>query len=111
MAQTGAWLLSICIANGVSFELVAGACCCIRFTNGMAQKNSLSVTLNIQSTGARTINVVSGEYGGVYRRYESSILEIDWSRSILPKICLLWYDGSVYCFSGIQVYGDYSDTD
>ena len=99
------------MTNGVSFELVAGACCCVRFTTDMATKNSLSVTLNIQSTGARSINVVSGVYGAVYRRYQNTINMIDWSRSILPQLCLLWYDGSVYCFSGINSYGDYSDAD
>ena len=99
------------LTNGVSFELVAGACCCVRFTNDTSTKNSLSVTLNIQSTGARGINVVAGLYGAAYRMYPKSISVIDWSRSILPQICLLWYDGSVYCFSGIDYYGDYNDAD
>ena len=98
------------LTNGVSFELVAGACCCVRFTNDTATKNSLNVTLNIQSTGAYAINVVSGVYGATYRQYSDSITRIDWSRSILPQICLLWYDGSVYCFSGITYYGDYNDS-
>ena len=100
----------ILLTNGVSFELVAGACCCVRFTNDTSTKNAMTVTLNIQSTGAYAINVVSGVYGATYRKYSDPISRIDWSRSILPQVCLLWYDGSVYCFSGIVPYNDYGDS-
>lgn len=47
------------MTNGVSFSLVVGACCLVKFSNALYQfapSSTTGMTLNIQSTGAKYIS-------------------------------------------------------
>ena len=43
------------MANGVSFSLVAGACCCLYFSNAFKSDSFGTTTININSSGAKSI--------------------------------------------------------
>ena len=93
------------MTNGVSFALVAGAVCLITFT--ASNKNSLYehlytsaklATLNINSTGAKTLGVESNVSNGEgFYTYDFTILAL--------------YNGSRYSVSVGHMYPDYSDSD
>ena len=76
--------------NGVSFSLVAGACCIVNFSNGLSAYVGAN-TININSTGAKTLK---DEKKGLYAAGNPA---------------LLWYTGSRYRYTGLDTY--YSDTD
>ena len=108
-------LIGILVTNGVSFSLVAGACCAIYFANAPSkiQHSSsgsdcgLKMTLNISSTGAKPLFSAFGGYqvmidDGKYWVY-------------IPNSCFIVYNGTQYCnlYNGARGtsanYGDYLD--
>ena len=94
------------MTNGVSFELVAGACCFVVF-NSATYTNAAdyaSVTLNINSTGAKKFSNYQLRYNGrSYMSYEGPAV-IELSRS-----GIISYNGSTYLGLVYAVYGDYGD--
>ena len=87
------------LTNGVSFSLVAGACCVVAFSNNVGYDPS-SVTLNINSTGAKKFTGwwrYSQDAGGQYQYL---------SFYGLPIVC---YNGTAYIHCGPWWYGDYQD--
>ena len=93
------------ISNGVSFSLVAGACCAVYFSNGLS--NRKSVTVNINSTGAiplrynnwylMTYALTGGSNQEIYNTYPNT------------NTVLLIHTGSEYHLQMPLKYGDYSD--
>ena len=88
------------MTNGVSFTLVAGAVCAIKFSvTGYSVAAALrSATLNINSTGAKSVYSYSAGQSGGY---------VD-SGPISGTI-LVVYNGSAYQSITMVSYGDYSD--
>ena len=90
------------MTNGVSFSLVTGALVAINYTNYVSP-DTKNVTLNINSTGSKTLHYgrSSSGYGAGY--YDAYLLEGAASVHI--------YTGSVYIAgSGISYrYYDYQD--
>ena len=83
----------------MSFSLVAGACCVVTFSNNVGY-DPYKVTLNINSTGAKTFTgwwKGSQDAGGQYQYL---------SFYGLPIVC---YNGTAYIHCGPWVYGDYQD--
>lgn len=93
--------------NGVSFSLEAGACCYVKFSNVHHALDLYSKTLNINSTGAKTISMYyytakfpgEGSAGHPGSQGSNDILFV--------------YSGSNYSYSGAwyfkNTYSDYSD--
>lgn len=85
----------------MSFALVAGACCVLSFSNAVwSGSTPTSVTLNINSTGAKSFTTIrqssgSGNYG--YR-----------NTTFASEPPMVIYNGSKWI--GILVY-EYGDTD
>ena len=52
------------LTNGVSFSLVAGALCFVKFSKGHTVSTIHGKTLNIGSTGAKTISLATASYSG-----------------------------------------------
>lgn len=84
--------IGIILTNGVSFSLVAGACCVIKYNNdptsggtaGSGQQNNFG-TMNINSTGAKTVKSSSnGLYSTNYYIYHGN------------HTYLFVYDGTYY---------------
>ena len=98
------------LTNGVSFSLVAGACCYVMFTNGMASKNSkLQWTLNINSTGAKVAAWHAGLAG--VSTYISNATS--YRTYIQNKNPLFVYSGTYYLPIGefnTSNYTDYEDS-
>ena len=93
------------ITNGVSFALVAGAICLVTFTAsnntnlyGHLYHNASLVTLNINSTGAKTLGVESNSNNG------EAFSTVDYT-------ILALYNGTRYSVSVGHMYPDYSDSD
>ena len=88
------------LTNGVSFELVAGAICAIKFS----QTVTGSGTLNINSTGVKSYSHTwskQGNPGG-----GTSI-----SKSYVSYMIVV-YDGSTYLFpTAFELSGSYGDAD
>ena len=112
------------LTNGVSFSLVAGACCVVKFTNGQkyadsfySQKSPLS--LNINSTGAKYFggchgangNMTDGNTGATFRSSSGTSNLRGTLGHMYESLCA--YNGSVYIMHitepPITGYGDYSD--
>lgn len=93
------------ITNGVSFALVAGALCLVTFTASSNQNlyghlylNFGLATLNINSTGAKTLGVKSNSNSG------ADFSTVDYT-------ILALYNGTRYSVSVGHMYPDYSDSD
>ena len=98
------------ITNGVSFSLVAGACCYIKFSNKLYTASDTKISLNINSTGAKEISLCFAviRYSTVLHTYKYSPLTL--RTAALPETCLIVYDGNMYTMGyPIQGYEDYSD--
>lgn len=97
--------------NGVSFSLVAGACCFVKMSN-IVTKTGIKWTLNINSTGAK--NVIAYWLGGSWTNI-TIVQASSGHDSQSPTLSLLmWvvYDGSTYVATdnnGYMTYPDYSD--
>lgn len=94
------------MTNGVSFSLVAGAVCLVNFTASNTEYllythlyvNAGLATLNINSTGAKTLGVRSNVNSGEsFSTYDYTILAL--------------YNGSRYSVSVGHMYPDYTDSD
>ena len=89
----------------MSFALVAGAICLVTFTAsnntnlyGHLYHNASLVTLNINSTGAKTLGVEANTNAGeAFATYDYTILAL--------------YNGTRYSVSVGHIYPDYSDSD
>lgn len=89
----------------MSFELVPGACCCVRFSSTLVKNgtNSIDITLNINSTGAKTVDTVA---------YNKHIADITGSynhnslKAISPVVV---YTGSSYIIGMTSNYRDATD--
>lgn len=101
------------LTNGVSFSLVAGACCLVNYTNAVRNQSiydTLSAwTLNINSTGAkyvtykdRAAKVITSESAGSNGSSTASILT--------SHAALHVYASNNYIVdSGLFRYSDYKD--
>ena len=52
------------MTNGVSFSLVAGALCCLYFSNAFSSSSFGTTTININSSGAKSIQHSTGAMSG-----------------------------------------------
>ena len=93
------------ITNGVSFSLVAGACCAVYFSSGLS--NRKSVTVNINSTGAIPLKY-NNLYLMTYALTGGSNQEI-YNTQPNANTVLLIHTGSEYHLQMPLKYGDYSD--
>ena len=112
--------------NGVSFELVAGACCAVYFSNmmgptsltggGLNQNPSFKPTLNINSTGAKSMRSASNSltWGTVCdaRSHDNRTTRQVIQNSATSLLCT--YTGSEYLSIGAlggktSSYSDYQD--
>ena len=89
--------------NGVSFELVAGACVAVYFTNGATNNSSKSWTLNVNSTGAKSITTYRNFAAGYASNYAENN---DFTYSITG---LFVYMNGAYYTTMAYTYGDYAD--
>ena len=93
----------------MSFSLVAGACCYVAFTNGIAAKNSnLQWTLNINSTGAKPAAWYDG-IAGITTNVSNANSHYTF---LIHKNPFFVYSGAYYLPIGefdISTYSDYSD--
>ena len=88
------------MTNGVSFSLVAGACCYVHFSND-PYGTLKSVSLNINSTGAKSIShevTIAGDS-----------INTNKSFTYYPLSTLFVYNGSSYLTGKSSHYGDYAD--
>ena len=93
------------LTNGVSFSLVAGACCIVKFSNPLAKETlDSSVTLNINSTGAKKFR----SYNKTSAGYSDSLQWGDMYAD-LDIIPIVMYNGSTWENSCSAAYGDYQD--
>ena len=89
--------------NGVSFSLVAGATCFTWFSNKVSNYNLRNATLNINSTGAKSINV--GAINSGHAMGHGDNLDDTGSQGVL-----FTYTGTVYYMIGRGLYyPDYGD--
>lgn len=98
----------IMLTNGVSFSLVAGACCFVKMSN-IVTKTGIQWTLNINSTGAK--NVIAYKLSGTWNNLsiiQASSASTTQSPS-LPLLMWLIYDGSTYLSTSNTVYMTYPD--
>ena len=99
-------IIPITLTNGVSFSLVAGACCIVVFNNATYTNAAqyASVTLNINSTGAKKFSKYEVHSNGKsYMSYDGPAV-IELSRS-----GIVTYNGNTYVGLVYAIYGDYSD--
>lgn len=105
--------------NGVSFELVTGACCFIAFTHAGGKSNQFlaNSTVNINSTGAKYISAVKYGYSEGIRQYtynsDGGTAYFDPRPYDIAR-CIWVYDGTRYvpinAYNTMQdIYSDYSD--
>lgn len=89
------------MTNGVSFTLVAGAICAVYFNNTFA--NSSTPTLNINSTGAKSLRPIS-------RDRTKWLTDINYSTNHV-YLSFVVYTGSMYYATDSFTYRYYSDSD
>ena len=91
---------------------MAGACCLVTFNNHIVGRTTSSPTLNINSTGAKTLKSAGSEpdspytttwwgftSGTAYHHHDALAFHV-----------LAAYDGSAYrCNTAYAHYGDYTD--
>ena len=98
----------------MSFSLVAGALCHVYFSNKVTGIDTTSVTLNINSTGAKTLNTPHSESRSDSKEYTDwRGFESGTSYNYHPaaaKYIIAVYNGSSYsCSPGYEHYDDYKD--
>ena len=91
------------LTNGVEFSLVAGACCHIKFSNatGSYDMQSKNATLNVSSTGAKSITFMIQRVGG-YGAYAAD-------GTIRSNYWTAIYNGSTYVVlpvASVDIYED-----
>lgn len=89
----------------MNFSLVAGACCLIKFSNALTSSGlNSSVTLNINSTGAKKFSSYNTRkyINNDSQQWRSMYVAVD-------TIPLLMYNGSTWENSCYAYYGDYTD--
>ena len=98
----------------MSFTLVAGAVCAVYFNNAITYSTS-SPTLNINSTGAKSLYPTRGSSNWTTQSYSNSGITF-YARDTASKL-LVYYNGSVYvavgssfALGGSGSYSDYSDS-
>ena len=93
------------ITNGVSFSLVAGACCAVRFSGSLvkAGADSISITLNINSTGAKSVDTVAFN-----KHMAETTGNYNYNNAIATSPVVV-YTGSSYIIGGTGTYRDYAD--
>ena len=95
--------------NGVSFALVAGAVCVVHFSSGTDDSKFGEVTLNINSTGAKKVNMHYVYINTSYGRCNIYTYKMEQD-AFAPNKSLYIYDGLEYNITlGGHLYGDYSD--
>ena len=116
MDPSGLVLLSMSmeiLTNGVSFSLVDGACCIINITNNIYKNRaSTTITMNVNSTGAKNI---SGVFGlardgnqGDGTAYSIGALT---QTHFVPTTGLYFYISGNYIISGFLAEYAYYDVD
>ena len=86
----------------MSFSLVAGAICSIKFSNTL-NTNRNACTLNINSTGAKSVDMINAHIA--ISAYGSDVN----SPTTVAGPGITVYNGSTYRFILLQPYNDYSD--
>lgn len=102
------------ITNGVSFSLVAGACCIVRTSVKFFYKEgaTANITLNINSTGAKGITRPGSMY--ISSRNPVRVAEVAIKQYMeIDPIIFVTYDGSNYIVTqnATLSYNDYLDGD
>ena len=102
------------MTNGVSFALVAGACCVVHINNNTYTKSYTKITLNINSTGAKDVQLQTEAWSSQYQTPDRGSIVSLTQYYAVSKCQLFIYDGSVYIaprstFAAYNDYGDYSD--
>lgn len=116
--------------NGVSFSLVVGSCCLVKFTNATAPVGGVKpggyTTVNINSSGATKVYAParynasglellakSGNTDGYLEYMTSSASGSDSWRWYIPEnhVAFLVYDGTTYLNFGAMNRYTYSDGD
>ena len=99
---------TVTLTNGVNWGLDLGSICFVKFASKVGGNNSYNhtVTLNINSSGAKNIGV--GAYSTTPLTSISSGYESYWW---IPAgdLSLLWYNGTMYIRSNPVSYFMYSD--
>ena len=87
----------------MSFSLVAGACCIVKFSYSLAkEKVDSSVTLNINSTGAKKFSSYNRIKTDGCTQYSDMYASLD-------TIPLVVYNGTTWINSCYAYYADYQD--
>ena len=95
-------LIVTIVTNGVSFTLVAGAICSINFSNKLNTFRN-ACTLNISSTGAKTITQINDHIAMSVGTKDVN------SSTFVAGPGLTVYNGSTYRILLLQPYNDYTD--
>ena len=106
--------ITLTVTNGVSFSLVAGACCVVHINNTTYTKAHTNITLNINSTGAKGVQLQTEAYGSQYQTPSGGSIITLTQYYAVSKCQLFIYNGSVYIaprstFAAYPDYGDYQD--
>ena len=89
------------LTNGVDFALVAGSTCAVYFTNTF--KDNSTPTLNINSTGAKSLKPIS--------RDRTNWHTDTWYSTNHVYLSFVVYTGSIYYAIDSYQYRYYSDSD
>ena len=100
------------MTNSVSFALVAGSICMVKFSYDIGKNGSGSatVTLNISSTGAKTLR--RGSFSNNSSMTHGKDLGSSYPTFSATTTAQVIYDGSAYLNAaptGQWIYGNYSD--
>ena len=102
------------ITNGVDFSLATGSICIVTFSTKLFRGSSYAtvITLNINSTGAKQIQVGGRTYFSSWNPVRSANITVT-QRHETSATQLFLYNGSVYYvyMPGVAEYDDYADTD
>ena len=92
--------------NGVSFALVAGAVCAVKFSNTLGKDygGGTQVTLNINSSGAKGVGLAYWSNSNLYHGKNPND-----SAFVSPGTSIMVYDGSIYRHGLPGGYIDYTD--
>ena len=94
------------VTNGVSFSLVAGAVCAVKFSNSLGKDydNGVQVTLNISSTGAKGVGLKNWSNSNLYHGKSPNQYH-----TVSAGTVIMIYDGSIYRHGLPGGYVDYTD--
>ena len=105
--------------NGVSFSLIVGSICYVEFKYILRPTNSSAAyTLNINSLGAKTLQLFSSDGKGysnskTHYNYDGTATGATWLAIPVPAgAVMVIYDGTYYSYigtAGVNYYSDYSD--